>query len=148
MKNYYFNPKTQDIMIFDTERNEIDVLEVLRGIHVITSSEIRGAWSGKNGSEDFNQEAPVKAYKKIVAKAKRKCSKCGKPGHQANSCDKFVSDAPELRKKPRSGKWKCKNCGELGHSAKTCKAPVRERSLPENEIENIVSEERALKSNT
>ncbi|MGB6690109.1 MAG: hypothetical protein WBE76_19905 [Terracidiphilus sp.] len=77
MKKYYYNPKTQDLMIFDTEHNEIDVLEVLKGIHVITSSEIRGAWSGKNGSEDFNQEAPVKVYKKHLKASKRKCGKCG-----------------------------------------------------------------------
>jgi hypothetical protein len=141
MKNYYYNPKTQDLMIFDTENNSIDVLEVLRGIRVITSSEIHGAWSGKSGSEDFNQEAPVKVYKKRLSKAnKRKCGKCGKPGHRSDNCEKFVSDIPAPRKKAKGGKWKCKNCGELGHSAKTCKNPAK---LPDAEIESIVKEERA-----
>jgi hypothetical protein len=36
MKNYYFNPKTHDLLIFDTESNTIDVLKVLKGIRVIT----------------------------------------------------------------------------------------------------------------
>jgi hypothetical protein len=53
MKNYYYNPKTQDLMIFDTESNQIDVLEVLKGIRVITSSEMRNP----DGDE------PVKQWK-------------------------------------------------------------------------------------
>lgn len=161
MKNYYYNPKTQDLMIFDTESNQIDVLEVLRGIRVITSSEMRNpngdepvkhwanaVYNPKDGKAhpDYKgsaaREKKESAYEKELAKAKkRKCGKCGKSGHRSDNCGKFVSDSPTAKKKGRSGKWKCKNCGELGHSAKTCKNPAK---LPDQEIKNIVSEERAL----
>lgn len=147
MKNYYFNPKTQDLMVFDVESHTIDVLEVLKGIRVITSSEMRSGWDGKNDSEAFNQEAPVKTYKKQLAIAKnRRCGKCGKQGHRSDNCEKFVSNLPKHVKKGRSGKWKCKNCGELGHSAKTCKAEPKQTELPAKEIENIVAAERSIES--
>ena len=40
MKNYYFNPKTQDLHIFDPETKEMLVLERIEGIRVLTTSEI------------------------------------------------------------------------------------------------------------
>jgi hypothetical protein len=148
MKNYYYNQKTQDLLIFDTEGNEILVLERLTGIRVFTSSELHDP-AKVSHDQNFNQEAPVKVYKKHLSKAnKRKCGKCGKPGHRSDNCEKFVSDAPAPRKKGRSGKWKCKNCGELGHSAKTCTKPpkIASSELPDGEVDAIVKEERALET--
>lgn len=159
MKHYYFNPKTQDLSIFDTESKDLMVLERIVGIRVLTSSELdspidepvkhwkNSVYNPEDGKahSDYNGSSPrVKsesAYEKELTKAKkRKCGKCGKTGHRSDNCDKFVSDSPAPAKKARSGKWKCKNCGELGHSAKTCKNPTK---LPDAEIENILKAERA-----
>jgi hypothetical protein len=40
MKNYYYNPKTQDLTIFDTESKDLLVLERLLGVGVLTSSDL------------------------------------------------------------------------------------------------------------
>jgi hypothetical protein len=112
MKNYYYNPKTQDLMIFDTESNQIDVLEVLKGIRVITSSEMRNP----DGDE------PVKHWKNSVWDPEDGKAHPNYDGPSRHARQKKVAN-PE--KKGRSGKWKCKNCGELGHSAKTCKNPAK-----------------------
>jgi hypothetical protein len=40
MKNYYYNPKTQDLTIFDTETKEMLVLERLLGVRVLTTSDL------------------------------------------------------------------------------------------------------------
>jgi hypothetical protein len=41
MKNYYYNQKTQDLIVYDTERNEVLAMERITGIHVFTSSELK-----------------------------------------------------------------------------------------------------------
>jgi hypothetical protein len=159
MKKYYYNQKSQDLLIFDTDSKDLMVLERIVGIRVLTSSDLdnptdepvkhwaNSVYNPKDGKAhpDYNGSSPrVKsesAYEKEVAKAKkRKCGKCGKPGHRSDNCEKFVSESPTSKKKGKGGKWKCKNCGELGHSAKTCKNPAK---LPDAEIDNIVKEERA-----
>jgi hypothetical protein len=53
MKNYCYNPKTQDITIFDTETKEILVLERLLGIRVLTTSDL----------ESPGGDEPVKKWK-------------------------------------------------------------------------------------
>lgn len=57
---------------------------------------------------------------------KRKCGKCGQPGHNARTCKGEVAlSAPEpapVAKK--AGKYKCGKCGELGHNARSCGAKV------------------------
>jgi hypothetical protein len=122
MKNYYYNPKTQDLMIYDSTTNEMDVLEVLRGIRVITSSEIQNPVD-----DDGHRTRPRFSDNKVGPKpgtrrAQSTCSKCGKKGHRSNACPGGQSAEPAKK----GGKWKCKNCGELGHSAKTCKNPPKE----------------------
>jgi hypothetical protein len=66
MKNYYYNQKTQDLLVFDTEGNEVLVLERISGIRVFTRSELKDS-PHVSHDQDFNQEAPVKVYKKYVA---------------------------------------------------------------------------------
>ena len=151
MKNYYYNQKTQDLLIFDTEGNEILVLERLTGIRVFTSSEIRDAsgdepvkhwknsnWDPKAGKAGYHGEKAGKAHKSPT------CKKCGEKGHRSNHCTDGKSG-----KKVRSGRqWTCKNCGELGHSAKTCKNPptagaAPSEKLPDQQIDEIVRVERA-----
>jgi len=98
MKNYYFNPKTQDLHIFDAGTKEMLVLERIEGIRVLTSSEIDHPVKEEKEYKNHNwNPATGKAKKHRKAKA---------------------------AKQPKTkGKWTCKNCGERGHSAKTCTKP-------------------------
>jgi hypothetical protein len=41
MKNYHYNQESQDLLIFDTEGNEILVLERMTGFRVFTTSELK-----------------------------------------------------------------------------------------------------------
>ena len=120
MKNYYFNPKTQDLHIFDPETKEMLVLESIEGIRVLTTSEVDRAVREDTEYKNHNWDP-------VTGKAKK------------NGGKHVKQKAAKLEKK--GGKWKCKNCGELGYSAKTCKNPEK---LPDQEIKNIVNEERAL----
>lgn len=140
MKNYYYNPKTQDLTIFDTESKDLLVLERLLGVRVLTTSDL----------EQPGGDEPVKKWKNhdydpIVGKAKRHgrksstCSKCGSVGHRSDNC---LSNPAK-----KGGKWTCKNCGEKGHSAKKCpnppaKAAIKTEELPPEEIQKIAQEER------
>ena len=125
MKNYYFNPKTQDLMIFDNSTNQIDVLKVLKGIRVITSSEIQNP---------TDEEGRISRGSHISDRPRKKYTRRAKPAKPAK----------------KGGKWKCKNCGELGHSAKTCKNPTRslpppsQQELPAEEVQRIAQEERTI----
>jgi hypothetical protein len=109
MKNYYFNQKTQDLMIFDTESREMLVLERIEGIRVLTSSELRSP----GGDE------PVKKWSNSVWDPTT--GKAGYKGQRLKKAKKVKAAKPAKK----GGKWKCKNCGELGHGAKTCKNPQR-----------------------
>jgi hypothetical protein len=127
MKNYYYNPKTQDLMIFDSTTNEIDVLEVLRGIRVITSSEIQNPVD-----DDGHKTRPRFSDEKVGPKPGRK---------------RGPKPASAKTRKPRV--IVCKNCGEKGHFTKTCKnAPVQSppppasKDLPDEEVTKIAREER------
>jgi len=46
----------------------------------------------------------------------RRCSKCGKPGHNAATCGKVK----EVKNLAHVGKRRCGLCGQLGHNARTC----------------------------
>jgi hypothetical protein len=127
MKNYYYNPKTQDLMIFDTSSNQIDVLEVLRGIRVITSSEIQNPVD-----DDGHKTRPRFSDEKTGPK----------PGKKRGP-----KPASAKSRKPRV--IVCKNCGEEGHFAKTCKnapaqrpPPPTSKELPDEEVTKIAREER------
>jgi len=106
MKHYYFNPKTQDLTIFDTESKDLMVLERILGIRVLTSSDL----DSPGGDE------PVKHWKNSNWEPK-----AGKAGYKGEIAAKAAKREKKAEK--RGGKWKCKNCGELGHSAKTCTKP-------------------------
>lgn len=127
MKHYYFNPKTQDLHIFDTESKDLMVLERIAGIRVLTSSEL-----------DSPTDEPVKHWKNSVWDPKdgKAHSNYDGPSHRAKK-----SEEPKKKSTRAARKLICKNCGKEGHFAKTCKNPVK---LPDVEIENIVKDERAL----
>jgi hypothetical protein len=101
------------------------VLERIVGIRVLTSSELESP-----------TDEPVKHWKNSAWDPK---DGKARPNYDGPSHGAKKTVKPE--KKAKGGKWKCKNCGELGHSAKTCKNPAK---LPDQEIKNIVNEERAI----
>jgi len=68
MKNYYYNPKTQDLMVFDNTTNEMEILEVLKGIRVITSSEIMRPTDDDGRRTRPRPSAPRKKGERICKK--------------------------------------------------------------------------------
>jgi hypothetical protein len=154
MKNYYYNPKTQDLMIFDTEQNEILTLEKIVGIRVITTSEIRNPggeepvnhW--KNGAYDPETGKVRKGpsgKRRAAPKPLKKCGYCHSTEHRGKNCP----NKPSTKKPKVKGTKVCNNCGEPGHMAKTCKnqpkaaaAPESSEKLPDEEIDKIAREER------
>lgn len=146
MKNYYYNPKTRDLTIFDTESKEMLVLERIEGIRVLTSSEIdqpggdepvkhwrNSAWDAENGKAGYKGQR-----RKAAKAAAKKCGYCHKTDHRGKDCP----DKPTGKKSGRT--FTCKNCGEQGHIAKTCKKEPRSAppQLPDSAIQEIAREER------
>ena len=80
MKNYYYDPKSRELMIFDTESNEILRLEVISGIHVITSSEI------KHPTNFHESDVARERGGGGERRGKRHCKKCGEAGHRSDNC--------------------------------------------------------------
>lgn len=128
MKHYYFNPKTQDLHIFDTESKDLMVLERIAGIRVLTSSEL-----------DSPTDEPVKHWKNSVYDPKdgKAHPSYDGPSNRARHVKK--SEEPKKKSTRAARKLICKNCGKEGHFAKTCK---NEPKLSDAEVESIVSEER------
>jgi len=149
MKNYYYNQKTQDLTIFDTETKELLVLERLLGIRVLTSSDLENPGGNEPVKKWKNHNwDPVSGKAKKHPKKARTCGKCGKAGHRSDKCTETKRAAKTGKKR---GTKTCKNCGEPGHMAKTCKNPAKvvpplPEKLPDEEIENIAREERAEES--
>jgi len=46
----------------------------------------------------------------------RRCSNCGKSGHNARTCGIEQVPSPS----PKTGVRRCGNCGEVGHNVRTC----------------------------
>jgi hypothetical protein len=136
MKNYYYNPKTQDLTIFDTESKEMLVLERLLGIRVITSSELDDPTPGdeRKAYSNFNYDP-----------------KTGKANNRGEH-KKWVPKKTHIAKKRAGRVSTCKNCGEQGHFAKTCKNPPKQsppplpKELPDEEVTKIAREERQADS--
>ncbi len=150
MKTYYYNQKTQDLCIYDTETRELLLLEKIIGLRVFTSSELGKPVNGSDniiGSTDFNEGGgEMNQFGRTKRrKTKMKCGYCRKTDHNGKDCPNKPGRAAKTK---RSGKRACRNCGELGHLAKTCKnaprsAPPQSPELPPEEIEKIVREERS-----
>jgi hypothetical protein len=104
MKNYYFNPKTQDLHIFDPESKEMLVLERIEGIRVLTSSEI---------DKPVREESEYRNHNWDPDSGK------ARPSHRVAKSD----GAPKAKRAARTAH--CKNCGADGHFAKTCKNPPK-----------------------
>lgn len=102
MKHYYFNPKTQDIHIFDTESKELLVLERIIGVRVLTTSDIESA----------GDDEPVKHWKNSVWDPKSGVAR--DPGERKKRI------AKKAMKRGGGRTITCKKCGEQGHFAKTC----------------------------
>ncbi len=153
MKNYYYNIKTRDLAIFDTESMELLVLERIEGIRVFTSSELEhptnftdldAARPTRGKDHEGFSEAERGFTRKRTAKKHgkdsqvKKCGYCHKTDHRGKDCP----DKPTGKKSGRT--ITCKNCGEAGHFAKTCKKEPRSAppQLPDSAIQEIAREER------
>jgi hypothetical protein len=128
MKNYYYNPKTQDLTIFDTESKEMLVLERLLGVRVLTTSDL----DSPGGDE------PVKKWKNHDRDA------------DAGKAKRYYKTRKPKAEKPAKTRaarvLTCKKCGGEGHFAKTCKnTPVQSsplpKELPDEEVTKIAREE-------
>jgi hypothetical protein len=94
MKTYYLNPKNGDLLIFDTEEQEIQIVERIQKVKVWVKGEVRlGDFDGPNGGETpEDQIARTGRYKNHnltslrKKKGQRICKKCGQPGHIAKTC--------------------------------------------------------------
>jgi Zinc knuckle len=153
MKNYYYNPKTRDLMIFDAETKEMMVLERIEGIRVVTSSEIDRPGGDepvkKWRNSDWDPEAGRARYGRRPTgddAPRKKCGYCHETTHRGKDCPNKapVKSYGELKTIEVKRVMKCKNCGKPGHFAKTCpKAAAAEPTkLPDAEVEKIVREER------
>ncbi len=140
MLNYYFNQKSQDLVIFDTEKREVLVLEVLRGIRVLTSSEMQ--------HPAYDTEWSNSAYDPVSGKAKRSsptCKHCGEEGHRSNHCPH--GKKAQTQRPAKRAKRVCKTCGGNIHGRGTCtmKGRVEQpEQLPNTGIEQIPTEEALL----
>ena len=82
MIKYYFNPKDHSLTVFNTETDEILVMEPLKTRVVIAEDARRGI----NQNEDENGMAKKGGGKQGRKEKKpRLCKKCGEAGHRSDS---------------------------------------------------------------
>ena len=68
MTNYYFNPKSHDLIIFNTENHEVLVLEKMSISAILTSQEVRR--SDRRSNDDITKNASVENTPKKKIKKK------------------------------------------------------------------------------
>lgn len=105
MKHYYVDPTSGNLIIRDTEKNDLLVVERIESVRVMTKGEIRiGDFDGPNrgtpvdkfdeggGYENSlspppDSQTPRGARRNFKHKpGQRACSLCKKPGHQKRTC--------------------------------------------------------------
>jgi len=110
MKNYYFNPQNRDLIIYDTDAQDVQIVERIEKVRVWVKGEVRlGDFDGENPND-----TPERAF----------ASRGLYTNH--NLPKKSAASKEKPAPKESDGKMHCKNCGEPGHFAKTCKAPRKE----------------------
>lgn len=97
MKLYYFNPKTQDLHIFDPTSKEMMVLERIEGIRVLTSSEVDRPVD--DDGKRTRPRGPKSETEQLAPSRKRAsrtahCKNCGQDGHFAKTCKNSEQTAP------------------------------------------------------
>ena len=91
MKQYYYNPIGGDLIILDTDKQDIQIVERIQKVRVWMKGEVRlGDFDGPNGGEtpEDAQDGPKKKYTNHNFGREKKvriCKKCGKEGHRADS---------------------------------------------------------------
>ena len=98
MKNYYLNPSTRDLIVHDTEKDEVIIVQAIKTVKVWIGGEITmGDFGGKNHGEvvedadkrggytnhNFN---PKTGKRRKKGERTRICKKCGQPGHMQKTC--------------------------------------------------------------
>jgi hypothetical protein len=89
MKQYYYNPVGGDLIILDTENQEIQIVERIEKVKVWVNGEVRlGDFEGPNDGQrpEDAQDGPKKKYTNHNLPPKvRTCKKCGKESPRADS---------------------------------------------------------------
>jgi hypothetical protein len=98
MKQYYLNPKTRDLLIFDDQESDITIVERIEKVRVWVKGEIKlGDFDGPNRGKTVEDDDERGGYtnsnydpKNGKVRKQRKqqtCKKCGKPGHRSDNVD-------------------------------------------------------------
>ena len=92
MKQYYYNPVDGDLIILDTDKQDIQIVERIERARVWMKGEVcLGDFDGPNGggTPEDAQDGPKKKYTNHHFEREKKkvriCKKCGKEGHRADS---------------------------------------------------------------
>jgi hypothetical protein len=89
MKQYYYNPVGGDLIILDTEKQDIQIVERIEKVKVWVKGEVRlGDFDGPNSGEtpEDTQDGPKRKYTNHYMKRKPStCKKCGKEGHRSDN---------------------------------------------------------------
>jgi hypothetical protein len=97
MKNYYLNPKTRDLIVHDTEEDEVIIIQAIKTVKVWIGGEIKmGDFDvPPNRGRTIEDEIENGGYKnhnydpksgRAKTKKPRICKACGKPGHRSDNC--------------------------------------------------------------
>lgn len=102
MKQYYYNPVGGDLIILDTDKQDIQIVERIEKVRVWVKGEVRlGDFDGPNGGEtpEDTQDGPKRQYTNHYVKRIKKekgariCKKCGQPGHMQKTCPQSPPDS-------------------------------------------------------
>ena len=82
MKQFYFRNNDRALIVYDSERNEVDVLLPIDGVRVRSGNEVGMADSGK----------PRKDVERGAGGGRHRpsCSHCHEIGHQRRTCPKLA----------------------------------------------------------
>jgi len=82
MKKYFLEPITHNLIVVDTNTGNAEVIPELKNVRIFRAD---GEAYMSQGHEDNDMQSSVRPPK-AKGTGKRRCSKCGTPGHIARHC--------------------------------------------------------------